>query len=261
MNIILLRPDDWIDERCVVLRDRRAVHLRDVLHAVVGDTLKVGLLGGWRGQGMVQAIDADGIRLAISLAEAPPARHLFDVVLALPRPKMLRRILRTVAEFGVQNLHLINSARVEKSYWQSPLLRHDNLESALLEGLERSGDTVAPVIHVHKRFRPFVEDRLLGLCAGRPCWIAEMGAASSLAQHPPGPAVVMIGPEGGFVPFEVELATSVLARPVHLGDRILSVDTALTTVLAQALPGCAEALGPAAPDQKESSVCPAKRPA
>jgi len=54
---------------------------------------------------------------------------------------------------------------------------------------------------------------------------------------PAEPAVVMIGPEGGFVPFEVQLAESMDAKRVRLGARILSVDTALTTVLAQALPG------------------------
>jgi RsmE family RNA methyltransferase len=54
---------------------------------------------------------------------------------------------------------------------------------------------------------------------------------------PPGPALVMVGPEGGFVPFEVRLAESVQAQRVGLGERILSVDTALITVLAQALPG------------------------
>jgi 16S rRNA U1498 N3-methylase RsmE len=50
------------------------------------------------------------------------------------------------------------------------------------------------------------------------------------------PAVVMIGPEGGFVPFEVDLAEQLIAQRVHLGGRVLSVDTALPTALAQALP-------------------------
>jgi 16S rRNA U1498 N3-methylase RsmE len=45
----------------------------------------------------------------------------------------------------------------------------------------------------------------------------------------------MIGPEGGFVPFEVELAERVIAQRVHLGGRVLSVDTALPAALAQAL--------------------------
>ena len=186
---------------------------------------------------MIEAVEASGVRLTVQLSEPPPPRHRFDLVLALPRPKMLRRILRQCAEFGVSELHLINSARVEKSYWQSPLLQPARLEEALLAGLERSRDTLAPAVHLHKRFRPFVEDQLPVLCAGRPCWIADMGAPMSLAQAPPVPAVVMIGPEGGFVPFEVELAESVLAQRVGLGERILSVDTALITVLAQALPG------------------------
>ena len=43
----------------------------------------------------------------------------------------------------------------------------------------------------------------------------------------------MVGPEGGFVPFELDLAQRVIARPVHLGSRTLSVDTALTSALAQ----------------------------
>lgn len=236
MNIILLTENDWIGEQVALLRDHRATHIRSVLNATVGDSLRVGLLDSYRGQGFIEAIDECGVRLKVHATEPPPPGHCFDIVLALPRPKMLRRILRTVAEFGVANLHLINSARVEKSYWQSPLLHSDKLNAALMAGLERSMDTMLPRIHFHKRFRPFVEDELTKLCAGRPCWIAEMDAPTSLADNAQTPGVVMIGPEGGFVPFELNLAESVIARRAHLGSRILSVDTALTAVLVQALP-------------------------
>jgi RsmE family RNA methyltransferase len=236
MNIVLLNQPDWISGDVVVLQDHRAMHIRKVLKAQVGDSLRVGLLGGLCGQGLIEAVEASGVRLRVQLRDPPPPRHRFDIVLALPRPKMLRRILRQCAEFGVSDLHLINSARVEKSYWQSPLLQPARLEEALLAGLERSRDTIAPRVHRHERFRPFVEDQLPGLCAGRPCWIADMGAPTSLAEAPALPAVVMIGPEGGFVPFELQLAEAVIAQRVSLGERILSVDTALITVLAQALP-------------------------
>lgn len=237
MNIVLLHQTDWIADGMAAVRDQRAEHIREVLRAQVGDTLRVGLLGGLGGQGVIEALDASGVRLRVQLSEPPPPRHRFDIVLALPRPKMLRRILRQCAEFGVANLHLIQSARVDKSYWQSPLLQPARVHDALLAGLERSRDTIAPRVHLHRRFRPFMEDQLPGLCAGRPCWLADMGAPMSLAEVPPGPAVVMVGPEGGFVPFEVQLAESVQAQRVGLGERILSVDTALITVLAQALPG------------------------
>jgi len=237
LNIVLVHQNDWIADGIAMVRDHRAAHIREVLRAQVGDTLRVGLLGGLCGQGVIEAVDASGVRLGVQLSEPPPPRHRFDIVLALPRPKMLRRILRQCAEFGVANLHLIQSARVEKSYWQSPLLQPARVEDALLAGLERSRDTIAPRVHLHRRFRPFIEDKLPGLCAGRPCWLADMGAPMSLAEAPPGPALVMVGPEGGFVPFEVQLAESVQAQRVGLGERILSVDTALITVLAQALPG------------------------
>jgi RsmE family RNA methyltransferase len=234
MNLLLLRQGDWIDADRVLLRERRAGHIRTVLQAEVGDSLRVGLLGGLCGQGLVEAVEPDGVRLRVVLTDPPPPRHRFDIVLALPRPKMLRRILRQCAEFGIANLHLLHSARVEKSYWQSPLLQPAALEEALLAGLERSRDTIAPQVHLHRRFRPFVEDQLSGICAGRPCWLAHMDAPLALAEAPPVPAVVMIGPEGGFVPFEIQLAEAVSARRVCLGPRTLSVDTALVTVLAQA---------------------------
>ena len=233
MNILLLRPgDDWLDASTVHISDHRADHLRQVLRSMVGESIRVGVVEGQCGDALITGIDASGITLSVALNQQPPARHRFDIVLALPRPKMLRRILRTVAEFGVCNLHLINSARVEKSFWQTPLLSADKVEEALMAGMERARDTVAPVIHQHRLFRPFIEDELSTICAGRPCWLAEMGSALALSAMPAVPAVVMIGPEGGFVPFELDLAQSVLAQPVHLGSRVLSVDTALTAALA-----------------------------
>ena len=225
MNILLLRPgDNWLDATTV----HRADHLRQVLRSAVGESIRVGVVGGQRGDARIEAIDASGVTLRVALSEPPPPRHRFDIVLALPRPKMLR----TVAEYGVCNLHLINSARVEKSFWQTPLLSTDKVEEALMAGMERARDTMAPVVHEHQLFRPFVEDQLSTICAGRPCWLAEMESALALSATPAVPAVVMIGPEGGFVPFELDLAQSVIAQPVHLGARVLSVDTALTAALA-----------------------------
>ena len=234
MNLLLLRPDDnWLDHRSVHLDDQRAHHIRTVLKPSVGDSLRAGIVGGQQGLALITALTSEGVSLQVDFHVPPPSRHHFDIVLALPRPKMLRRVLRTVAEFGVAHLHLINTARVEKSYWQSPLLADAKVEEALLAGMERASDTLMPQVHRHQLFRPFVEDRLTSLCAGRPCWIAQMGSADSLRDKSPHQALVLVGPEGGFVPFELDLLQRVNARQVHLGSRTLSVDTALTTVLAQ----------------------------
>lgn len=234
MNIILLEQADWLSHDQVALNDRRYIHLRDILKTDIGAMVKVGMLNGDVGTGEVTSIDNHGARLRVTLDQAPPPRHPSDIVLSLPRPKMLRRVLRTVAEMGVNTLHLVNSARVEKSYWQSPLLEPERIDATLRAGLERSADTRLPSVHLHPLFRPFVEDKLPGLMRNRGCWIAHPGAAHSLADQASG-GIVMLGPEGGFVPFEVELAQAQGARPVHIGARILSVDTAVTAALSQTM--------------------------
>ena len=234
MNIILLEQADWLSHDQVALNDRRYIHLRDILKTDIGAMVKVGMLNGDVGTGEVTSIDNHGARLRVTLDQAPPPRHSNDIVLSLPRPKMLRRVLRTVAEMGVNTLHLVNSARVEKSYWQSPLLEPERIDATLRAGLERSADTRLPSVHLHPLFRPFVEDQLPDLMRNRGCWIAHPGAAHSLADQASG-GIVMLGPEGGFVPFEVELAQAQGARPVHIGARILSVDTAVTAALSQTM--------------------------
>lgn len=239
MNIILLRKQDFIpNTNTVLIRDYRLTHIIKVLNPYVGQSLKVGLVGEKCGHGLVESIDPHVVKLRVFLDKSPPRRHQFDIILALPRPKMLRRILRTIAEYGVSNLHLINSARVEKSYWQSPLLKKEKIQEALIAGMERSKDPLMTSVHLHQRFRPFIEDQLGNICGTRKCWITDMSATQSAVELDIAstPAVVMIGPEGGFVPFEVDLATAKIARSIHLGARVLSVDTAVTTVLAQALP-------------------------
>ena len=232
MNIILLASKDWLDENTVCLDDRRHEHIRGVLKAEIGDALRVGLLGGLRGSGKVIKLSEEHTYLQIDLVDSPLPRHPCDLILALPRPKMLRRVFRTAAEMGVTHLYLINSARVEKSYWQSPLLQPDRIDAALTAGLERAGDTALPQVRLHPRFKPFIEDQLPRLSGSRACWIAHPGAPEALANQS-GAGLIMLGPEGGFIPYEVELAQSMGAQTVRLSNRILSVDTAVTAALSQ----------------------------
>ena len=153
------------------------------------------------------------------------------LVLALPRPKMLRRILRTVAELGVGQLHLINSYRVEKSYWQTPALAEAAIRDYLTQGLEQARDTVLPRIHCQRRFKPFVEDTLPGLVGAGTALLAHPGPYPRCPGNLAGDTVLVIGPEGGFIPYEVTKLKEAGCRPVSLGPRILRVETALTSLL------------------------------
>jgi len=96
----------------------------------------------------------------------PPAKIPLTLVLALPRPLVLRRLITDAVTMGVERLVLLNSRAVEKSYWQSQVF--DELQQLVVLGLEQAGDTIAPIIELRPRFRPFVEDELPALVEGKP---------------------------------------------------------------------------------------------
>jgi 16S rRNA (uracil1498-N3)-methyltransferase len=227
VNLLIFETDELDSNQQLKLRGRRVQHLNKILKLQVGDKVRVGELQGEVGLGIVRSIDSGLAIIDISLTEAPPAPLPLSVVLALPRPKMLRRILRGLAETGVKEIHLINSFRVEKSYWQSPLLQSEALHEALIAGLEQAMDTALPKVSLHRRFRPFAEDSLPGLCQGRDALLADLGAKDSYPEAPSAPSLLVVGPEGGFIPFERELIQQAGARCVGLGPRMLRVETAL----------------------------------
>jgi RsmE family RNA methyltransferase len=231
MNLLLFTDSDRLGENQITVQDRRLQHLLKVHRATVGDQVRVGELGGMMGSGYILELSDERALIAIKLNEAPPAKLPLSLIIALARPKMLRRILRSVAEFGAAELHLINSYRVEKSYWQTPVLQAKTVRQYLLQGLEQSRDTVLPPVHCHPRFKPFVEDRLPAMIADRCALLAHPGDYPPCPRGVRGETLVVIGPEGGFIPYEVEKLQEAGCETVSLGPRVLRVENALTSLL------------------------------
>lgn len=236
MNLILLAPDDFVSDHEVVLTGRRLAHVLSVHQATVGESLRVGELNGLMGSGEITELSTERLCMRVVLSESPPPKQPVILVLALPRPKMLKRILQMVTTLGVEHVVLINSYRVEKSYWQSPWLSEAAIHEQLLLGLEQARDTVLPKITLAKRFKPFVEDDLPDLMLGREGWLAHPIDASECPKHVVQPQLVAIGPEGGFIPYEVALLQAAGLKPVSLGARILRVETAVAVALGKLLP-------------------------
>lgn len=149
---------------------------------------------------------------------------------------MLKRTLQTVATMGVKELWLINSWRVDKSYWSSPLLTEAGLREQLLLGLEQAGDTQLPRVQLRKRFKPFVEDELPALTTARRALVAHPYDAQPCPPAADEPTLLAVGPEGGFIPYEVEKLAEAGLTPIHLGARILRVETAVPVLLARLFP-------------------------
>ncbi|MDO5770272.1 MAG: RsmE family RNA methyltransferase [Psychrobacter sp.] len=231
-----------------VIRERAQVdHVINILGAKAGDRLKVAQRHGNLGSALIDNITAEAIYLSdIQLSLAPPAKLGLTVILALPRPKVLRRLVMDMTALGVNHIILLNSYRSQKSYWQSPMLAR--LNEFVDEGLQQAGDTVAPQISLKKRFKPFVEEELASYLPNR--WPIGLGsggivahpyAAASLggyldelkggSENQSLPSLICIGAEGGWIDYEIDLFQAHGCHPVSIGRRILRTEAAVNALL------------------------------
>ncbi|PWV81708.1 16S rRNA (uracil(1498)-N(3))-methyltransferase [Halomonas sp. A11-A] len=235
MNLILLALEDIENHRLARITDpRRLRHLREVHRATPGDRLTLGVLGGGIGQGELLALDDREATFRLDGLDQPPPPALpVHLVLALPRPRMLARSLEHATALGVKAITLLHTRRVEKSYWQSPELAAEKIHQHLVLGLEQARDTLLPTVTLEKGFRPFMEERLPGLLERRRALLAHPGMAQACPRGIDDPTLLLVGPEGGFIPWEVEKLLEAGCEGIHLGPRILRVETAVTALLAR----------------------------
>jgi RsmE family RNA methyltransferase len=233
LNLVLLQEADFVSPGRVRLAGRRLAHVRGVHRAAVGDALVVGLEGGQVGRGTIVVLDDSALELEVVLDTPPPAKLPLTLVLALPRPKVLNRVVAAATSLGVARIYLVNSWRVEKAYWSSPRVAADNLREQRVLGLEQARDTVLPELHLRRLFVPFVREELPAIVAGGTALVAHpvADAAAPRALPADAPATLAVGPEGGFIAAEVASLAEVGFRPVSLGPRVLRVETAVATLI------------------------------
>jgi RsmE family RNA methyltransferase len=235
MNLIILEAAEVNEAGDVTLTDARAVHLTNVLRVTPGQRVRVGLLDGPRGAAVVTAIDGRSVAMHCAFEEEAPGRPRVDVLLALPRPKVLRRLWAQLAALGVGRILLTNAERVERNYFDTHVLTAECYRPLLVEGLQQAGDTRLPIVSVHRQFRILVEDHLDAISDGGPRLVADPRAATPVAEalhECPGDRVLLaIGPEGGWNDFELQLLQAHRFRAVGMGPRPLRVDTASVALM------------------------------
>lgn len=236
MNLLLLEPGELRPDGTARLSGRRAAHVAGVLRAAPGERIRAGVVGGAMGDAEILSVGAEELVLAPRLSEAPPPPSPVSLLVALPRPKILRRVVQATAAMGVKRLVLAGSWRVERSYFASPFLRPEALRAELLLGLEQGRDTVLPEVSVRRLFKPLVEDELEALFPARTRLLAHPAGSAPLETLSPGGdrAALAIGPEGGWTAYEAgELARRGFV-PFSLGPRVLRVDAAIPYAVGQA---------------------------
>lgn len=234
MNRILLESSEIAEDGHAVLRGHRAEHILTVLKAVPGQHVKTGVVNGPIGFSTVTAIAPDG---AVTLATAhteTAAEPWLDLLLAVPRPKVLKRLWAQLAALGVARVFLLNAAKVEKCYFSSQWVEPESYRPLLVEGLTQAGTTRLPEVRVCERFKPFMEDDFEDLFPAQPFrFLAHPGPATRepfeapASSHP----LLAVGPEGGWTDFELSMLKAHGFRPFSLGGRTLRTDTACIALI------------------------------
>lgn len=227
MNLILVDRKDFTAPSRVEISGRRFDHIQKVHRAEVGDQFETGMVNGRMGTGTITAITPGRVQMVVTLDQPPPPALELTLVMALPRPKMLKRILQTVASLGVKQIYLINSWRVEKGFWSAPVLEKEQMDQALILGLEQAKDTIMPRVFLRRLFTPFIREEIDTIAGDTLRLTAHPGGRAVCPCHPQKSITLAVGPEGGFIQREVDAFDQLGFTSVSLGPRILRVETAV----------------------------------
>ncbi len=253
MNLILIHPKELDTTGRARFADNRAEHIRNVLRAERGKTLRIGLLNGPFGIGTVEAVSPEEVILACEFETETPPRPTIDLLLAMPRPKVLKRLWAQFAALGIGRIFITNAEKVERFYFDTHILEPDFYNARLIEGLQQARDTRLPEVTIVKNLKPFLENETfptlgtdcVGACSSFPKGgkrlVADPSGTRSLFQTLEAstekvPSLgknvrVAVGPEGGWMPHELEMFKSHGFEVFGMGPRILRTDTACVALL------------------------------
>ena len=260
MNRILFDQGEIRDGRAT-FSGVRAEHVLNVLHGEVGQTLKTGVLDGPIGTSVIKRIEGDAVTVRCT-HETPSLPPWIDLILAPPRPRVMKRLLPQLATLGVRRIFLVGAKKVEKAFWGAQLLKEEIYRPLLIDGLQQAGTTAIPTIHIAKSFRRFVDFKLDSAFGGQSprivahpsplrgqspvfetpifggqtpnVWGQSPAISGGQAPNVRGQSPVLaVGPEGGWTDEEVARLEEKGFVRMSLGPRILRTDTALIALLSR----------------------------
>ncbi len=234
MNRVLFERGEIGADGGVCVSGRRASHIAKVLKPQAGAFLRIGVLDGACGRGEVVSVARDRVELVCTFEDDPPEMPRVDLLLALPRPKVMRRLWAPLASLGVGQIFLTNAEKVERNYFDTHWLEENVYRPLLVEGLEQSGDTHVPDVTICRRLKPLVEDRLDDLSSDSRRLIFHPREATAIGDVDLGKAsrvLLAIGPEGGWSDYEINLFARHGFDCVSMGWRTLRTDVACISVI------------------------------
>lgn len=232
--MVLIKEDEIDSDGIVCLDGRRAKHIHSILKATPGKKVRVGIINGARGSGIITESEPEHVAMETEFISSPPPEPAIDILLALPRPLVMKRLWSILPSLGIGRIILTNASKVERYYFDTHWLEEENYLPLIQEGLEQAGDTRMPEIHIYKQFKVMVHDGLPELFGGERRILAHPGGGcglGDLAFNEGERALLAIGPEGGWTDYEIERLTESGFECASMGWRILRTETACAAAI------------------------------
>ena len=224
-------PPACITESSVSFPEEELHHLRHVLRLSTGARVQV--LDGCGGSYEVELVHSGGLGLEgriVSAEKSEPVWPRLSAAIAVSRTERMRITVEKLAELGCHRLVPLKTEHI--SFPGDLAGQAEKLQRVAVSALKQSRGRFLTAVENPVAFAEF-----LGLAEGEPalpvfCCKKGVGTDGELSAGAPalsrGPKEIflVVGPEGGFSPRELELIERSGRPRLHLGDSILRSETA-----------------------------------
>jgi 16S rRNA (uracil1498-N3)-methyltransferase len=200
-----------------------AHHLAHVRRFQPGDAVCLFNGDGQEYPALVESIGRRRVQLRILRIESPERElgRRLEVAAPLPKGDRAQFLIEKLTELGVTSFVPLRTLRSVVHPREGKL---EKLERYIIEACKQCGRNTLPKVKPMIDWQTYCGSASLPSCR----MLAHPGGASFRPEAQD--LVIAVGPEGGFVQEEVELAIAAGWKVVSLGNRILRVETAVLTM-------------------------------
>lgn len=223
--------DNTVTDDTVTVTGELYRHMARVLRLKEGSEVQLTDDAGRRFCGLIEEVGAKSLTVRVSRVEAAPEqeeRPRITLYQGLPKGEKLDLILQKCTELGIAEMVTFDAARsVAKLSGEKSAAKLGRFQKIVQEAARQSGRSSVPAVSIGGSLKSVLQHarhavKLL-------LWEGEQTARlrETLERHQsPETVAIVVGPEGGLSPEEVEQAVAAGFLPVSLGRRILRTETA-----------------------------------
>jgi len=160
--------------------------------------------------------------------ESPLHTSLFQ---AIGKPEHIDLVIQKATELGITKIHLFNSQRTQ-THLKGPRLakKIEHWQGIIISACEQCGRNQLPLLHFEPTFQSFLAEQ--NKC-NKILLDFNGSSIKTLASElkPQYGFNLLVGPEGGFTPDEVQFAKDQGFKPCTLGPRVLRMETAAISII------------------------------